>query len=451
MSFQEGEILRIFILFLLILPTTIVAQSLPRPLSDADFPVPNMEEIELGRLLFWDAELSGNRNISCATCHHPRFGTSDGVSLGVGEGGKGLGPDRIADPDNLPEQRIPRNAPALWNVGAREFTVLFVDGRIEVDPERATGFRTPMEDEMVQGFKSVLSAQTMFPVLSPDEMAGHYSENDIAALVRTGRITGPDGAWAAIAARINAIPEYAERLRRAYPDIGDGREVTFADVSNAIAAYMAFDFRSDTSRFDSFLREEASLAPDELAGLELFYGKAGCSSCHSGALLSDMSFHAMGDPQIGPGKVERFELHQRDTGRMRVTNRPQDAFAFRTPSLRNVTLTAPYGHAGAYADLNSYLRAHAARGQHLEAYDLSAALLPSMRVSKPDFAPASDAADFVGITLAAQKGGGSLPVLSDDNFASLIAFLKTLEDPIAKNGGRMSIPDAVPSGLPIER
>jgi cytochrome c peroxidase len=136
---------------------------------------------------------------------------------------------------------------------------------------------------------------------------------------------------------------------------------------------------------------------------------------------------------------------------MRVTNRPQDAFAFRTPSLRNVTLTAPYGHAGAYADLNSYLRAHAARGQHLEAYDLSAALLPSMRVSKPDFAPASDAADFVGITLAAQKGGGSLPVLSDDNFASLIAFLKTLEDPIAKNGGRMSIPDAVPSGLPIER
>lgn len=146
--------------------------NLPAPLTDADFPAHPMAEVELGRLLFWDKILSGNKNISCATCHHPRFGTSDGLSLGMGEGGIGLGPDRKPDPSDYPEQRIPRNAPALWNTGARGFTVLFDDGRIEVDHKRPSGFRTPLEDEMVKGFASLLSAQTMFPVLANDEMAG---------------------------------------------------------------------------------------------------------------------------------------------------------------------------------------------------------------------------------------------------------------------------------------
>lgn len=443
--------MRSFNLFLCLLPTALFAQILPAPLTDADFPALKMEEIELGRLLFWDAELSGNRNISCATCHHPRFGSADGVSLGIGEGGIGLGPDRSPDPDNLPEQRIPRNAPALWNVGAKDFTVLFADGRIEADPNKPTGFRTPLEDEMVKGFTSVLSAQTMFPVLSQDEMAGHSRENEMATLVRAGRITGPDGAWAAIATRINAIPEYQDLFRATYSELSQGRELTFADISNAVAAYMAFDFRSDTSRFDAYIRGEGTLAPAEMDGLNLFYGKSACAGCHSGALLTDMSFHAMGDPQIGPGKAERFEAHQRDTGRMRVTNRPEDAYAFRTPSLRNVTLTAPYGHAGGYADLRTYIRAHIIRGEELVDFDLSQTILPAMDVFKPDLAPAPDAADFPGISAAALATTSALPILEDEEIEALIAFLKTLEDPVAVHGGRMGIPASVPSGLPVER
>ncbi|MFN6979650.1 MAG: cytochrome c peroxidase, partial [Gemmobacter sp.] len=171
-----------------------VAADLPRALTDADFPPADPAELRLGQLLFWDKALSGNRNISCGTCHHPRFGTSDGVSLGLGEGGIGLGPDRIADPANAPEQRIARNAPALWNLGAAGITALFHDGRIEADPARSSGLRTPLEDEMVTGFASLLAAQTMFPVLSADEMAGHYGENDVARAVRQGLITGPGGA-----------------------------------------------------------------------------------------------------------------------------------------------------------------------------------------------------------------------------------------------------------------
>ncbi|MDA1155615.1 MAG: cytochrome-c peroxidase, partial [Proteobacteria bacterium] len=84
------------------------AQDLPPPLTDADFKPVSLIEAELGQLLFYDPILSGNRDVSCATCHHPAFGTSDGLSLGLGDGGMGLGPDRVADAANMPEQRIPR-------------------------------------------------------------------------------------------------------------------------------------------------------------------------------------------------------------------------------------------------------------------------------------------------------------------------------------------------------
>lgn len=424
------------------------APALPAPLTDADFPQFSTAEVELGQLLFWDPILSGNRNIACATCHHPRFGTSDGLSLGMGEGGIGVGPDRVPDPADLPEQRIPRNAPALWNVGAKGFTILFADGRIGVDPSRPTGFRTPLEDEMVKGFASVLSAQTMFPVLSPDEMAGHYEENDVSTVVRQGRLTGPDGAWSVISARVAAIPAYAERFRAVYPEIAAGRPVAFTDISNAIAAYMTFDFRSDGAPFDAWLRGTGQMEPAAMRGMDLFYGKGGCGTCHSGPLFTDMAFHAMGDPQIGPGKAERFEHHQRDTGRMRVSNNPADAFAFRTPSLRNVTLTAPYGHAGAYASLAEYLGQHVAPGSGLDGYSLASARLPVMTLAKPDLAPGPEGADFAAIAAAAVPAQA---VLGEDEMSDILAFLQALEDPLARQGGRMGIPATVPSGLPVDK
>lgn len=424
------------------------AANLPKAVTDADFLAVNMAAVQVGRLLFWDKILSGNRNIACASCHHPRFGTSDGLSLGIGEGGIGIGPERRPDSADLPEQRIPRNAPALWNVGAKSFSALFADGRIEVDPSRPSGFRTPLEDEMVKGFDSLLSAQTMFPVLSPDEMAGHYEENDISTLVRQGRVTGPDGAWAAIAARVADIPQYSSMFRAAYPEIAAGRAIEFTDVSNAIAAYMAFDFRSDTSPFDSVLRGTGQLTGDAAAGMNLFYGKGRCATCHSGSFLTDMKYHAMGDPQIGPGKAERFESHQRDTGRQRVSNDPADAFAFRTPSLRNVTLTSAYGHAGSFSDLRAYLKQHEKPGRFLLQYDIKNAVLPKMMLGKPDLRTDPSGADFVAIAAAVHEAPMSL---SDYETDQILAFLKTLEDPVARVGGRLGVPEDVPSGLPVDR
>ncbi len=424
-----------------------IPPNLPPALTDADFVETTPAEVKLGQFLFYDPILSGNRNIACSTCHHPKFATSDGLSLGLGEGGKGLGPERVADAANLPERRIPRNSPALFNLGAHEVTVMFHDGRIEVDKNRPSGLRTPLEDEMVMGFANLLSAQTMFPVLSSDEMAGHYQENDVSKAVRQGRITGDGGAWDIIAHRVAAIPEYEAMFRAVYPEIAGGKPIGFTDISNAISAFVGFEWRSDQSPFDALLRGEGTLGEAATRGLGLFYGEAACAECHKGSLLSDFGFHAMGQPQLGPGKAERFEKHQKDIGRMRVTGKAADAYAFRTPSLRNVMRTGPWGHTGAYSRMDDFLRQHADPVAGLAAYTPQA-ILPALPDNpKPDWTILEASAERGEIAAAVERAPLAL---SDGQIADLIAFLGSLTDEAAI-AGRLGVPEAVPSGLPVDR
>ena len=418
------------------------AQAVDLPSPDAEFPAANSAQIELGQLLFFDPILSGNKNISCATCHHPRFNTSDGVSLGLGEGGSGLGPDRRVGAINIPEQRIPRNSPALFNVGAAEFTTLFQDGRLEADAARPSGIRTPLGAEMEAGFANLLSAQTMFPVLSGDEMAGHYSENDVAQAVRQGLITGPDGAWDLLSKRIEAIPAY----RSGFDQIIGGRDLAFTDISDAIAAFVAFEWRATNAPFDQFLKGQGDLPPGAQRGMTLFYGTAGCSTCHSGLFQTDHSFHAIAVPQIGPGKAARFERHARDEGRMRVTGQAKDAFRFRTPSLRNVAQTGPYGHSGAYARLEDVVRHHLDPVASLMAYDPAMAVFPDLP-GADDLRIVSDEAELNAIAAANELE----PIeLTDTDVADILEFLNALTDPFSLQGA-LGVPKTVPSGLPIDQ
>ena len=422
-------------------PLQLAADALPQ--GNAQFPKQDISEVRLGQLLFYDPILSGNKTVSCATCHHPHFGTGDGLSLGIGDGGTGLGPERKTNPKNNPEQRIPRNAPALFNLGNPAFSVLFHDGRLEVNQSEATGFRTPLGDDMEDGFDGVLSAQTMFPVLSPDEMAGHYSENDVAQAIRQGLFTGPGGAWDILSKRVAAIPEYSTQFEKV---IGTNKNIHFTDISNAIAAFMAFEWRADDSPFDRHLRGDGTLTAKQMNGMTLFYGDAGCGSCHAGQFQTDHDFHAIGMVQIGPGKAARFERHQRDEGRRRVTGNAADTFAFRTPSLRNITHTAPYGHAGAFATLKAVIEHHNNPEKSFKNYDPAQAVLPEIEGAK-DFTIVESANEVANILKANQLK----PVkLSDQNVADIIAFLGALTDETAIKG-RLGIPDNVPSGLPIER
>ena len=414
-------------------------QDLPK--ADAVFRPVDSAMVELGHLLFYDPILSGNKSVSCATCHHPKFATADGVALGIGDGGIGLGPDRRVDPDNPPEQRIPRNAPALFNLGAEEFTTFFHDGRLERDDSRPSGLRTPLGAEMETGFASALSAQTMFPVLSADEMAGHYSENDVSQAVRQGLITGPGGAWDILTKRVAAIPNYAER----FEDIIGPRDIHFTDISDAIAQFVEFEWRGDNSPFDHHLRLGTPLAEDAAAGMALFYGEAGCASCHSGQFQTDHDFHAIAVPQVGPGKAARFERHARDLGRQRVTGDLADAYAFRTPSLRNVTHTAPYGHSGSLPTLEDAIRHHLNPVAALRAYDGATLKLPQMPVD--DLRVVQDAAEVEAIAAANQLAPQDL---SDRDVDLIIAFLHALTDEQSIRGA-LGVPESVPSGLPVDR
>jgi cytochrome c peroxidase len=191
------------------------------------------------------------------------------------------------------------------------------------------------------------------------------------------------------------------------------------------------------------LRGQADLPPLAASGMDLFYGRGGCSDCHSGPLLTDQDYHAMGAPQIGPGKKARFETLARDEGRAEVTGLPEDMFAFRTPSLRNVALTAPYGHAGSHADLAAFVADHADPVAALARYDAGQAVLPALDVE--DDSIMSDPAEVAAIAAAVTTPP---VVLSPNDVTALVAFLDSLTDPAAVKG-RLGVPDAVPSGLAV--
>ena len=423
--------------------TTTSSSAGPLPSAYFNFPEFDASRIELGQLLFFDPILSGNKTVSCATCHHPKFNTADGLSLGIGDGGIGLGTDRKVDAANPPEKRIPRNAPALFNLGASEFVSFFHDGRLEVDKTRASGIRTPLGGEMESGFASLLSAQTMFPVLSAAEMAGHFSENDVSKAVRQGVLTGDGGAWDILAKRVEAIPEYRAQFD---PIIGSDKPIYFTDISDAIAAFVDFEWRATNSPFDLHLRLGQQLDAQAEAGKQLFYGDAGCATCHSGLFQTDHQFHAIAMPQIGPGKAAGFERHQRDEGRMRVTGNLADAYAFRTPSLRNVAHTSPYGHSGAYGTLEEVVRHHLDPVGSLNAYLEASAVLP-VEVGKDDFAVMRNPEEVAKI--AAANALASVD-LDEQEIGEIIAFLNALTDPQSLKGA-LGIPTSVPSGLPLDQ
>jgi len=401
--------------------------------------------VELGRLLFFDEVLSGNRNISCATCHHPDNATGDALSLPLGEGGVGLGVARTAGAgDSRVHQRVPRNAPALFNLGARQFRALFHDGRVAIDPGATSGFATPAGDDLPTGLDSVLAAQALFPITSTIEMAGQRGANEIGRAAARGRLAGDQGVWNLLAQRLRDIPEYVSLFQNAFDDVGDASDLTMAHAANAIATFEMDAFRSDDSPFDRFLRgNNAAISPQQRRGMNLFYGRAGCARCHSGAFQTDRRFHSIAMPQIGPGTGDGVDGRE-DFGREKVTGNRADRYEFRTPSLRNVELTSPYGHSGAYATLEAMVRHYRNPEQEIRDYDPAQLILPSR--------PYLDRFDLIvmgdpGRVAAIAASNDARPArLNNQDRADLVAFLRTLTDPSARDLSSQ-VPGRVPSGF----
>lgn len=423
----------------------------PKAATDADFydnGNPPAAKVELGRMLFFDKVLSGNKNISCATCHHSLTDTGDGLSLPVGEGGRGLGVTRDtgSGADRIHE-RVPRNAPPVFNLGATSFRTMFHDGRLTVDPSQPSGFFNPAGDDLPAGLDNVLAAQAMFPVTSAAEMAGQPGENPIADAADAGVLAGPGGVWDQLTQRLQAIPDYLPLFQSAYPnEVVSASDITYVQAANAIAAFEASAWRATDSPFDRFLEgDKKALTKQQQRGSKLFYGKANCGSCHSGTFQTDMAFHSIAMPQIGPGKGDGVFGYE-DFGRERVTLNPADRYRFRTPTLRNVALTGPWGHSGAYDTLEGVVRHHLDPVGSLQAYDPSQLVLPPDPLLDPlDLQAHSDPAVQLG--LAASNELPPTP-LSDAQVEDLVAFLHALTDP-ASIDLRIDVPRAVPSGLTL--
>jgi len=385
---------------------------------------------KLGQALAFDKILSGNRNISCMTCHLPKFATGDGKSLAVGQGGIGLGPPREPPDGNY----IPRNAPSLFNLFAMRH--LFWDGRVQLD--EANRFHTPAGAQLTPAMQGVfefgpVSALGLFPVTNRAEMRGGPGTD-------LGDVADPDftGIWAALMRRLGTIPEYRALFEAAYPGTRF-EDLTFAHASNAIGGFIVDQFTFNNSPWDQFLAgNDGALTTRQLAGAQTFLTLK-CSICHNGSTFSDEQFHNVALPQIGPGEGNGPTLHD-DFGRMNVTGDAADLYRFRTSPLRNIELTGPYGHDGAIVSLRSFVAHYSESDLKLSGFDplqletdLRGTVLPT-----------------AAAILATRDPLLAGVVIPDDLVDKLMDYMQALTDNAARDLSK-SVPARVPSRLPIDR
>jgi len=275
--------------------------TLPAPADNPTTP----ERVALGRLLFWDPILSGQKDVACATCHHPDFGYSDGLALSIGAGGAGLGPGRTFAAGH-PAQPVKRNSQTILNVAFNGLAA-----RATATPATAPMFW----DLRVQG----LEAQALEPLKAAEEMrGGAFAE---------------DRAIPAAVARLNDLPEYRRLFARAF---GGTAVVTGQNLGRALAAFQR-SLVAMNSPFDRYMRgDPTALNSDQLRGMDRF-STAGCVQCHNGPMFSDFTPHVLGVP-------DSTQLAASDAG-------VNHTYAFRTPSLRNLAATAPYMHSGVFTTL----------------------------------------------------------------------------------------------------
>ncbi|HET7564115.1 MAG TPA: cytochrome c peroxidase [Gemmatimonadaceae bacterium] len=386
--------------------------------------------VQLGQALMFDPILSGNHDMTCATCHFPTFSTGDARSVTIGVGGTGIGPNRIPPASGF----LGRNAPPLFDLGTLKHA--FWDGRVEVDAQGH--FHTPAGAQLTPEMARVLefgalSAQPLFPPAAATEMRG-ASGNELASLPADDYTD----IWAGLMRRLGNIPEYRRMFEKAYPGT-KFEDMNFAYASNAIAGFIVSKLTFTNAPWDRFLRgQNKALTPAQLAGAQTFLTLK-CSICHNGPTLTDDKFHDVAVAQIGPGDANGASGHD-DFGRMNATGNSADQYLFRTTPLRNVELTAPYGHDGAYATLRGFIEHYSQSDQALLNYDptqLEPALQNTVLDNKSDVLAQRDTL-LNGVVLT--------PEIVD----KLMAYMSALTDDAARNLSGL-IPASVPSGLPVPR
>ncbi|CAM1372466.1 cytochrome-c peroxidase [Tenacibaculum xiamenense] len=326
------------------------------------------EKINLGKQLFWDPILSGNKDVACATCHHPEKGYADALDLSIGVNGIGLG-----------EQRrgivlAKRNANTIINTAYNG---------IKNDDSY-----TPQSAPMFWDNRAMsLEEQALLPLLSKEEMRGTAIPENIL--------------YDSIINRLNQIEEY----KLAFKNVFGEESISMEKVAQAIASFER-TIIANNSPFDRYIRGDVNaMNQQQINGMNAFIN-VGCAECHSGPMFSDFELHTIGVP---------------DNPKLPSTDSGVNTYTFRTPSLRNLPLTAPYMHNGMHASLQEVMNFYedVAEG---DTDDIN------VHISINDIDP-----------LARQLE------MDNDVIDEIIAFIEALDD----NNFDKSIPASVPSGLPV--
>jgi cytochrome c peroxidase len=271
------------------------------PLGEMVFPENNKQsdaKVKLGHQLFFDARLSSDGSRSCYSCHTNEDGNGGKDPIAIGPGDK----------------KLTRHSPVIWNVGY--LGAFYWDGRSDSLEAQAT-----------------------------------------AAWAGGNMAVGKDN-LVAKAKEIEAIAGYKKQFDAVFP----GEGVTPETIVKAISAYERTLICDDTA-YDRHVKGDASALTDvEKRGLELFNGAAGCVACHTPPFFSSSYATKTGtyyNAGIGTAGKKPEEV---DVGRMSVTKLETDWAAFKVPSLRNVSLSAPYFHDGSEATLDAAVRVMASGG-----------------------------------------------------------------------------------------
>jgi cytochrome c peroxidase len=309
--------------------------------------------IALGSALFFDARLSGGDRFSCASCHEPARGWSDGKRVAIGAG-TGI-----------------RNTPSLWNVAAQRW--FFWDGRADSLWSQAL---KPIERDVEMGGSRLQVAH----LLAGDQALRGLYEPLFGALpdLSDARRFPPSGGPRA---------RDEEGQLRWWSMDGDDRDAVnrlFANVGKALAAFEA-TLTTGLSPFDRFVAEVSAGVAQPRAvpvsaqrGARLFIGRGNCVLCHAGPLLTNFEFHdtrlprRAGEPPddgrqlamtslaedefVAPGPFSDDPAGRRAQQLFFLDAETGSRGHFRTPSLRNVALTAPYGHRGQFATLREVVQ-----------------------------------------------------------------------------------------------
>jgi cytochrome c peroxidase len=352
-----------------------LVQLYPQHLPDVDHPwfnPPTPAKIALGRTLFTDPYLSRCGTVACASCHQPGHGFAS--------------PYRV--PPGCDGVRGRRRAPTLYNVAYQSH--FYWDGRVQS-----------------------LEQQALLPIASPTELGNSWDA--VLTYLRTGRHEPTQ----------TAFPERQASYAQQFAAVFKG-EIAPETVSRALAAYERTLVARDAP-FDRWLAgHDAALSPLQKRGLALFFGRANCAVCHPPPLFTDDAFHNLAVPQAGFETSDLFP-HNRairaavesqgwtipedvDLGRQEappLQSASHALGAFKTPTLRNVTLHHPYMHNGVFATLEEVLH-------H---YELLAAGERQPLVGKLAFYVRYRKAFF------GERGGG----MAEDT-AAIVAFMHALED-----------------------